>query len=341
MATSAPPSIAKIVHGPMFIGTVVNAILYGISITQTYFYITSFKNDRIWMKLFILVIFVADTANTVFDIQYMYSSLVNNYDSPVAIQKANWVFATDPAMTSIIGTMVQLFFSWRVKVLTNNTPVVCLLAFGSIISGLGGIATSIAIGMVPDWLEFQKFEAPVIVWLTASAAVDTTITVILVAYLRRHKTGFMGSDDVMNKIIRLTVQTGLVTSMWAIVDLGVYLGIPTGLHLAFNFPLSKLYSNSLLSSLNSRRGWKFSTMSDSDQKSPMHVATSATNFLRNMQHPDQVVSFNTSTVRPEVYIDVESHEMRDTVEKKTRLDVPENHDCKDVQKPDSDPAAMV
>ena len=34
---------------------------------------------------------------------------------------------------------------------------------------------------------------------------------------------------------------------------------PTGLHLAFNLPLSKLYTNSLMSSLNSRSGWKYGT----------------------------------------------------------------------------------
>ena len=32
-------------------------------------------------------------------------------------------------------------------------------------------------------------------------------------------------------------------------------------HLAFNLPLAKLYTNSLMSSLNSRAGWKFNTES--------------------------------------------------------------------------------
>ena len=32
---------------------------------------------------------------------------------------------------------------------------------------------------------------------------------------------------------------------------------PTGIHLIFNLPLSKLYTNSLMSSLNSRAGWKY------------------------------------------------------------------------------------
>lgn len=39
-------------------------------------------------------------------------------------------------------------------------------------------------------------------------------------------------------------------------------------HLIFNFPLSKLYSNSLLSSLNSRAGWKYGNSGD-DEESTM------------------------------------------------------------------------
>ncbi|TFY67257.1 hypothetical protein EVG20_g3998 [Dentipellis fragilis] len=293
----ADPSFnfAKVAHGPIFIGTVLNIILYGISIAQTWIYLTTYKKDRLWMKLVILLLFVADTMNSVFDIEYTYNSLVNHYNDPAAIQKANWVFATDPAMTSIIGTIVQLFFAWRVKVLTNNNIAVAGIVVGSIISCLGGIATSIAIGIVPVWTEFQKFKIPVIVWLTVSALVDSTITVILVWHLRHQKKGFKGSDDLLDKIIRLTVQTGLVTSVWAIVDLGVYLGITTGTHLIFNFPLSKLYSNSLLSTLNSRSGWKHSGSDVSDEST------------MGSRKPD-VVTFG-SGVRPEVYIDVESHEM--------------------------------
>ena len=65
-----------------------------------------------------------------------------------------------------------------------------------------------------------------------------------------------------SSIPTVTVQTGLITSVWAIVDLIVFLSIvrarlypgrpslilllqPTGIHLIFNFPLSKLYSTSL------------------------------------------------------------------------------------------------
>ncbi|KAI0055577.1 hypothetical protein BV25DRAFT_1865755 [Artomyces pyxidatus] len=296
-------NFAKVAHGPIFIGTILNTVLYGISIAQTFMYLKTYKNDKLWTKLIVLLVFILDTMNSVFDVEYTYNSLVNHYNDPAAIQKANWVFATDPALTSITGTVVQLFFAWRVKVITRSNAAVAILIVGSVISCLGGIATSIAIGMVPMWLEFQKFEIPVIVWLTVSALVDSGITVILVWHLRKHKRGFR-SDELLDKIILLTVQTGAVTTVWAIVDLIVYLSIPTGVHLIFNFPLSKLYSNSLLSSLNSRAGWKFSSQS----------GDSITGG--NSRRPD-VVTFGSGGVRPEVYIDVESHEMVNADDKVT------------------------
>ncbi|KAF8877461.1 hypothetical protein CPB84DRAFT_1661517, partial [Gymnopilus junonius] len=49
-----------------------------------------------------------------------------------------------------------------------------------------------------------------------------------------------------------TVQTGLITAVVATIDLFIYVFNPTGLHLIFNFPLCKLYSNSLMSTFNSR-----------------------------------------------------------------------------------------
>lgn len=77
----------------------------------------------------------------------------------------------------------------------------------------------------------------------------------------------------------VTVQTGMITAICAIIDLVLFLASvssgqtvcgskdlltftptqPSGLHLIFNLPLSKLYTNSLMSSLNSRMGWKYST----------------------------------------------------------------------------------
>ena len=98
-------------------------------------------------------------------------------------------------------------------------------------------------------------------------------------------------------------------------------------HLIFNFPLAKLYSNSLLSSLNARSSLSGGTTVSENQvaqnKSP-HTGRVVSPHLRqklytysprSFQGPDQMISF-TNSVRPEVYIDVESHELSDRIDSK-------------------------
>ncbi|ETW83074.1 hypothetical protein HETIRDRAFT_474219 [Heterobasidion irregulare TC 32-1] len=261
--SDAGATLAKLLHGPMLAGTFINAVLYGVSITQVYIYVKTFRTtDKQWIKGFIAVLFALDTINTVFDMAFMYDSVISHFGDVAYIQNANWIFCTDPALTGVIGVTVQLFFAWRVKILTGSTAASIVIALTAILQCLAGIATSIAVGFIPAYLEFRRFKPAVIVWLAGSAACDTMITIVLVWHLRRHKGGFSTTDDVIDRIIRVTVQTGMLTSLVALIDLVLFISSPSGLHLAFNFPLSKLYTNSLLSSLNSRKGWAFTSTSD-------------------------------------------------------------------------------
>ncbi|EPQ54595.1 hypothetical protein GLOTRDRAFT_129946 [Gloeophyllum trabeum ATCC 11539] len=242
-------------------------------ITQTFLYYNTFKKDRLWMKIFVLVLFIADTLNSVFDCAWIYQSLILNFGNAPFLSVANWVFGTDPAMTGIISTMVQLFFAWRVRVLTGRLPLALVIAFLSIVSGLSGLGTSIAVGIIPEFVHFQKFQVIVIMWLLTTCICDVAITAALTWHLRRHRTGFPATDDIVNKIIRLTVQTGMITAIVAVIDLGMFLGTSTGLHLSFNFPLSKLYTNSLMSTLNSRAGWgKYSRTTENSEEGVNHIS---------------------------------------------------------------------
>lgn len=47
------------------------------------------------------------------------------------------------------------------------------------------MGTSVAVGMIPEFVHFQKFKLIVIIWLTCSAMADTVITFALVQHLVR------------------------------------------------------------------------------------------------------------------------------------------------------------
>ncbi|KAI0755216.1 hypothetical protein C8Q80DRAFT_418356 [Daedaleopsis nitida] len=298
------------IYGPIFLGVVFNIALYGIMITQTYLYFQVFRKDKTWMKLFVFTLFFCDTLNCCLDVAFLYIPLVNNFGNTDKVIVSTWVFATDPFMTAFIAALVQLFFAWRVKVLTSNIFAVAVIVICSIAQLCGGLGTSIAVGMIPAFVEFQKFKVIVIVWLAFSAVADTLITAALVWHLRKNKTGMVFTDDIINKIIRLTVQTGLITALCAIIDLILFLVSPSGLHLIFNLPLSKLYTNSLMSSLNSRQGWQYDS------------SAGVSNVEQGIQRPRNVNvnmlrSDNGRRAPQEIYIDVEQHEMVDVDAKAT------------------------
>ncbi|KAL1686295.1 hypothetical protein GGG16DRAFT_118049 [Schizophyllum commune] len=316
---------AQIAHGPMLIGTFLNVLLYGISITQTYLYWNGYKRkDSLVIRLFVIFLFVADTAHTAFTMAYMYICLVNHYGNPLYLANANWVFSADPALTGIIGGSVQIFFSWRVKILTGHSLLAGTIATSSCASLLCGIATAIACGFVPAFAQFQKFKVVVIIWLAASSLSDILITGSLVNHLRSHRTGFRTTDTHVDRIIRLTVQTGLITSLWALADMLLYLLDPAGWHLMLNFALSKLYTNSLMSSLNSRKGWHYSDSRTSGasghpsgQRMRKHDIVTVGGGRAEVSRDDQLGGIVPTAVRetdeapPQVFVQVESHEMVD------------------------------
>lgn len=100
-------SPAEIAFGPMFIGTILNVLLYGIMITQVtsfllsflsskliilqvYLYFITYKNDRPWMKILVAGVFLADTANAIFDIVFVYHVLVTHFgealEDPISLK---------------------------------------------------------------------------------------------------------------------------------------------------------------------------------------------------------------------------------------------------------------
>ncbi|KAG6831527.1 hypothetical protein H0H92_009796 [Tricholoma furcatifolium] len=198
------------------------------------------------------------------------------------LSTATWVFATDPALTGMIGGLVQGFFAWRVKILTRNTFMALVILLCAALSFFMGLATAIAVVKVPEFAEFKKFTVVVIIWMVASAVADVTITFSLAGVQRRHRSSFAKTDTRINRISRC-----LITSVWALCDMFLFLLEPTGMHLLFNFPLSKLYTNSLMSSLNARSFWQ---NQDGEDALVASSSNKTTFQLSKLKHGSEVTS---------------------------------------------------
>ncbi|KAG8730030.1 hypothetical protein FRC12_020553 [Ceratobasidium sp. 428] len=113
--------------------------------------------------------------------------------------------------------------------------------------------SGIKFAIINDVTKIASLFPSATVWLGGSALCDFIITISMVTFLARASTGFSQTDSVITKLIRMTVETGMVTTTAAITELILYLVYQhNNLHMIPALALAKLYTNTLLATFNSR-----------------------------------------------------------------------------------------
>ncbi|KIO12169.1 hypothetical protein M404DRAFT_125322, partial [Pisolithus tinctorius Marx 270] len=248
-------------QGPFLIGLIINILLHGVLTTQVYLYFTTHNNDRLWLKMLIVLLYIADTFNCMISIYYIYDVLVTHFVGDEAnLSIANW--GHNNSLKGAIGGAVQHFFAWRVYVMTEKAFIVLAIVLCSLVNLAGSLGATVGVALNPNLSLLPRLTIEVTMWLVGAVLADTIIAVSLVWHLRRYRHLYPALTSTINRILRTTVQTGVLTTIVAIVDLTCYLTIVnfsnfSPSHLIFNIPLSKLYTNCMLSSLNARREQKY------------------------------------------------------------------------------------
>ncbi|EPQ53922.1 hypothetical protein GLOTRDRAFT_116659 [Gloeophyllum trabeum ATCC 11539] len=248
-------AVMDLVLGPTLIGVLFNVFLFGCVITQCYLYFITFKNDSPRIRFLVWFLLIADTLNSAFECVVAYEYTITSFGDYVAASNGNWRAGTGPVLIGVIAATVQGFFAWRVYRLTHLRwffILICCLIF---VQFVGAAGTGVAGSIIKPFAEWGRWQVrvPIVVWLVLAATVDCLLTLTMTFHLQRNRTGFAVTDHIVTKIIKLTVQTGMLTAVWAVLDLVLYLSVPQPVHLIFNLPLPKLYTNSLLSTLNARK----------------------------------------------------------------------------------------
>ncbi|ESK97780.1 hypothetical protein Moror_17345 [Moniliophthora roreri MCA 2997] len=276
---------ARKLFGPLLIGAFLNAILYGVFLMQhgplarhsriislaegkgkfinsTKTLSTNSHSNKVILSqqdaLSVLFLLILETINTGLDFGIIWEPLIETFGDSRALQVQPILLASDPIMTAIISTIVQVFFALRTYRMTKSKVLlstICALAFCSLV---GAVTSTAFIATSLRWDHFPVYRGPILTWLLASALCDIVISISLVGALYKGKGSFKSTNSLINKIILLTVQTGTITSVAAIGDALTFLFVlnsHTTIQFIWDFSLSKLYSNSLLSTLNARSEW--------------------------------------------------------------------------------------
>ncbi|KAJ7501201.1 hypothetical protein B0H11DRAFT_756159 [Mycena galericulata] len=242
----------QLLYGPMLVGVCFNMILYGVLVTQMLTYHQSRKRDTLWLRILVTFLFCVETANTVLDMAMMYQPLILEYgQQPVFFPT---VLVAQPLSVVLVSMPIQIFFAWRIYQLTTSLWIFLLVSVLALANFAGGLWTSIRIYVLKHVASKVLLHNSALLWLLSACAADVIITLSLVITLKRKKTGFRDTDSVVDKIIRATIQTGLITALFSIFDVVCFTAFPGDtINFIWDIALSNLYANCLLSTLNARQ----------------------------------------------------------------------------------------
>ncbi|KAF8529965.1 hypothetical protein JB92DRAFT_2695155, partial [Gautieria morchelliformis] len=243
--------------GPRLLGILFNWSLLGVLTMQIYLYFLNFPNDRRFIKLIVYVLYIIDWAQTCSATYDAFQWFVYGWGSIDALYNTYTGYLNVPILSSIVGAIVQIFFGWRIWVFSKSNAVFCAIIFLALLQlGGGGAVAFFVSPLTKDPSEVSRSNGlvrSVGIRLGGSALVDTVIAISMTYYLLKVKEQAVGRmNNVLTRLIRLTIETGTVTALAAIVDLVFFVSQKNGLHQVSGVILGKLYTNTLLVLFNNR-----------------------------------------------------------------------------------------
>ncbi|KAJ6564568.1 hypothetical protein B0H19DRAFT_80456 [Mycena capillaripes] len=241
--------------GAYQIGVLVSYILFGVTTTQTYVYYSRFPDDSLKIKALVAFVWVCEFGHALCLGHTLYIYTISDYMHPERLAgNAPLSLATAVFLASVITACVQGFFSFRIYAFSKKiliSMVIWVLVSLRLLGGTVSFVTGLMISPA-RWEAHWGWLATSV--LSVSVAADLTITGTLVFLLYGQRiSDHKRTVALVDKLIAWTIETGMLTSGSGICALVFILRMPTSfVYLAFNVIETRVFSNSLLASLNSR-----------------------------------------------------------------------------------------
>ncbi|EJD39325.1 hypothetical protein AURDEDRAFT_146607 [Auricularia subglabra TFB-10046 SS5] len=240
--------------GAYMLGIIISVFLVGIATLQAWNYFRIFTRDPLGLKALVTAVYCLELVQTIFLVHSVYHYVIVGFGDYAALEETVWSLEASVLFTGVIAVTVQSFFSLRVRRITESLilALVCwtlaLLRFAFTTSiGIRVIAAgSFAVVAKPS------FKWQVVASLCFGAASDVAVAGCICGGLMRRKSGFERTDRIVERIMGYTIGSGLMTSIVAVLELITYTTMNNFVWIGFFTILSKMFSNSLLVSLNQR-----------------------------------------------------------------------------------------
>ncbi|KAF9446712.1 hypothetical protein P691DRAFT_776664 [Macrolepiota fuliginosa MF-IS2] len=242
--------------GALLISTIFASYLVGVVTVQVHYYFTHYPDDRTLWKITVFLLFCFELAHTAGTAHSVYTHTIA---SPATIQARTTLPGIYIAslMGGFITFIVQTYLSVRVY-RTLHPPWKLVGIVTGVLATLRAVAVVVLVSQLFGASDYRKSIAD---WgdlitglLSASAATDVIIAVAMLYYLfTQRERSFRKVQQLIDKLMLITVRSGLLTSITAVTVLVIFQIIPyTFAWLAIYTCLAKLYTITFLSALNGR-----------------------------------------------------------------------------------------
>ncbi|KAH7875717.1 hypothetical protein F5879DRAFT_543975 [Lentinula edodes] len=290
--------------GAAYIGVSVAGFLLGLSCLQAYIYFSE-QNDTRTIRSLVGLVVLFDFVHQALISHTVYYYLILNYANPSALSLAVWSLLAEVLFNGFTAFCVQSFLTWRIWRLSNSNIWVTGIVVSLVLAEFGCVVAFgiIALVRVSTFVELAADLKELSITVNALAAAgDVLIAGILTILLQKSKTGFQRSDTMLNKLTMFAVNTGALTSLCAVASLISILAAPnTFIYISFFFCMGRLYTNSLLATLNARN--KIRNAGDNVQ------TTSGQNFsfsFKSFTKPSSFVSYSSKKPPGEISIQIDT-----------------------------------
>ncbi|KAH8088931.1 hypothetical protein BXZ70DRAFT_500910 [Cristinia sonorae] len=232
-------------------------LLMGILIVQIYLYYAAFPHDHWRVKTVVAISFVVECAQIAFALYDAYRVFGYGWGIAVELDRVGFLWIDVTLCTGLAAMLSRMFYAWRIRALSQRYLIPGFVFALSILQMVFSIWSAVKIIQLQHLsLIRHSILSPVgDIWLSTIAVCDITITCSIFYYLwKAKKLSLNGrTNSILSRLMRLTIETGFITSTFAILALIFSVVYPDNLlYTCFMGITSKLYANTLVAVLNSR-----------------------------------------------------------------------------------------
>jgi len=243
-------------YGALLLGAFFASGFSGIATVQAIVFFKLYPNDSKFNKILVLVVWGLDACHSVFVIGAMWDYLIANFGNLHNVDYIPLSIALSVIFTAVLTFFAQCFFARRIYKLSKRNWM--LTAPVLILSACRLAAASVSGSEMVSLRSYAKFRDHFrwlfSVGLALSSSVDIIITLSLFFLLRRSRKQSLSLNEIIDALILYTFEIGSLTSAATVIAMICWLVLNDNLvFLGIHFVIGKLYANSLLATLNTRK----------------------------------------------------------------------------------------